>query len=68
MGEAGLDELRRVVVDDPVLRNRLLRATDRQAFIAAVLEVAHERGIEVAADDVTAGLDDARRRRLERWV
>jgi hypothetical protein len=68
MGEAGLDALRRMVVDDRLLRGRLLGHADRPSFIAEVVVLASERGIELTAEDVGNGLDQARRRRRERWV
>jgi hypothetical protein len=66
--EDGLDDLRRLVVDDPLLRDRLVSTSDRGAFITEVIDVAQERGIELSAEQVVEGLRAARRRRLERWV
>jgi hypothetical protein len=63
-----LDELRRLVIDDPRLRDRLLAAPDRDAFVADVVAVAHEQGIDLAADEVRAGLQAEQRRRFEQWV
>jgi hypothetical protein len=68
MGEDALDDLRRFVVDDRLLRDRLLSAPDRHAFVAEVISVAQERGIDLSTDDVVEGLRAARRRRQERWV
>jgi hypothetical protein len=68
MGEDALDALRRCVVDDRLLRGRLLAAPDRPAFVAEVTEVARERGIELSDDGVLEGLRAARRWRQERWV
>lgn len=68
MAEDPLADLRRIVVDDRLLRDRLLSAPDRQAFIVGVIEIAQERGLDVSADQVVAGLRAARLRRRERWV
>jgi hypothetical protein len=68
MGEHALEELRRLVVDDRHLRDRLLSAPDFDAFVLEVIEVARAREIELTAAEVVAGLNDARRLRLERWV
>jgi EAL domain-containing protein (putative c-di-GMP-specific phosphodiesterase class I) len=68
MGEDALDDVRRIVVDDRQLRDRLLGAPDRRAFIAEVVDVARERGIELTAEEVAGGLRSARLHRQERWV
>jgi Nif11 domain len=63
-----LDELRQLVIDDPGLRDRLLAAPDREAFVADVVAVADEQGIDLTADEVHAGLQAEQRRRFEQWV
>jgi hypothetical protein len=68
MGERALDELRRLVVDDRHLRDRLLSAPDHDAFVREVIEVARAFEIGLTAGEVVEGLNDARRGRLERWV
>jgi hypothetical protein len=68
MGEEPLEELRRLVVDDARLRDRLLSVTDRDAFVLEVIEVGRACGIEVSPVEVIEGLRGARRRRSERWV
>jgi hypothetical protein len=68
MASDPLDELRRIVVDDRRLIDRLSVISDRARFVAAVTEVASERGIELRDVGVREGLDAARRRRRERWV
>jgi hypothetical protein len=68
MGDTALDDLRGIVVDDRRLRDRLLSAPDRTTFIDLVVEVAAEQGIILSADDVVAGLAEARRQSRERWV
>jgi EAL domain-containing protein (putative c-di-GMP-specific phosphodiesterase class I) len=68
MSTSALEELRERLVDDPVVRSRLLSAGDRQAFIADVIAVAHQCGIDVSAEEIEAGLAAARQQRLARWV
>jgi hypothetical protein len=68
MASEPLEQLRRLVVDDPAVRRRLLPLTDRQSFVDGVLAVARENGIGLTADDIEAGLAAARRRRHARWV
>jgi hypothetical protein len=68
MENDALDDLRRLVIDDPALRGRLLSSPARQAFIDDVVDVAHEHGIDLSAEEVADALRTARRRSLERWV
>jgi hypothetical protein len=66
VADHGLDELRRMVVDDRALCERLVG--EREGFVAAVIAVASERGIELSAETIEAELRDTRRERLTRWV
>lgn len=68
MAETALDQLRRAVVDDPRLRERLLAAPSGEAFVAEVVDVARAHGIELSAAAVTEGLAAERRERRARWV
>jgi hypothetical protein len=68
MGNDALDDLRRLVVDDPALRALLLSAPDRQSFIDQVVGVARRNGIDLSSDEVAAGLRAARQQRHQRWV
>jgi hypothetical protein len=68
MEEDELQQLRLLVVDDPALRQRLLAVRDRGAFVTEVVVVAHERSLDVAADDVFDAIEKARRNRRQRWV
>jgi hypothetical protein len=68
MAESALDELRRAVVDDPRLRERLLAAPNHEAFIAEVINLARSRGIDLTPAAVSEGLAAARRDRRARWV
>jgi hypothetical protein len=68
MAEDALDELRRLVIDDRALRDRLLAASDRDTFVARVIALAREHGIALTPDAVAVGLDAARHERMLRWV
>lgn len=68
MANDSLDQLRRLVIDDAGLRERLLAVTGREAFVSAVTEVARERGIDLPSGAVVAALDHARRERRAQWV
>lgn len=68
MAENALEQLRRAVVDDRRLCERLLAAPTGEAFIAEVVELADARGIELTPAAVADGLAAARRDRWARWV
>ena len=68
MPAAALARFHEEVLADPDLQRRLLAEPDRRAFVALVVQLAHERGCEVEADDVEEGLLEARRTWLERWI
>lgn len=68
MVEDPLEALRRLVVDDGWLRARLLPLRDSDVFAAEVVDVARERGIDLASEQVVEGLRAARRAHLERWL
>jgi hypothetical protein len=63
-----LEALRRLVIDDRSLRERLLPLCDRDEFTAELVALARERGIELSSEQVMEGLGAAHRARLERWV
>jgi hypothetical protein len=62
-----VDRLRRLVFDDPRLRERLLAVGDAEDFSGLLAGVARDRGIALTPADVRVLLRDARRRRIERW-
>ncbi|HEX9994319.1 MAG TPA: Nif11 family protein [Acidimicrobiales bacterium] len=68
MGGDGLERLTAAVLADPALQQRLLAVPERPAFVAEVVAVAAERGLDVTPADVEAALVAARRAWLERWV
>jgi hypothetical protein len=60
--------LRRLVLQDRVLQQRLIGLGDRATFSAAAAEVARQRGLDLGPADVVAAIDQARRQWWERWV
>jgi hypothetical protein len=68
VGEEGLAALRAEVLADRGLQARLLAVPERAAFVAAVVDLAAELGLDVVPADVEAALAAARRSWLERWV
>lgn len=60
-----LEDLRRLVIDDPLLREQLL-AVAGQAFTDQLIEIGRRSGIAVSTEIVEAGLRDARRQWLMR--
>jgi hypothetical protein len=65
---AGLQSLTAIVVTDATLQRRLLATTSRDEFVALVVTIAGERGLQLDASDVHAELAARRRAHLERWV
>lgn len=63
-----LDRFRLRVLDDPALRAQLLAEEDPHRLAIRVVALAHVEGIDIALDDVHAGLDAARVRWLGRWI
>jgi len=61
--------LRSAVFTDEALQSRLREpATSADAFVARVVAVSAERGLDVAAADVEAAMAEGRRSWLERWL
>jgi hypothetical protein len=55
---------RTVVLDDPVLQQRLKTITEWEPFTAEAIAAADERNVDLTADD----LDAARRHELLGWL
>jgi hypothetical protein len=62
------EELRRLVVDDPGVRDRLLACGDRDEFVARLVQVADRHGIELSPELVVGELRATRASWFERWV
>jgi chorismate mutase len=65
---AEFELLGELVLDDDELLQRLLALTDRNAFAAAVAQVAASHGLRIGPAEVEAALVAARRAWLERWI
>jgi chorismate mutase len=65
---AEFELLGELVLDDDELLQRLLALTDRNAFAAAVAQVAASHGLSIGPAEVEAALVAARRAWLERWI
>ena len=63
-----LDRLRAAVLADPQLQQRLLAVRDRRAFVASVVAVAGELGLDVVAGDVEDALLQRRRAWYSTWI
>jgi hypothetical protein len=57
-----------VVLDDPILQERLRTIDDWERFTAEALEAARERGLELTADDFDAERRQALLGWLTRWA
>jgi hypothetical protein len=68
MSEEALEQFRRAVLDSPALQARLRETSDRQSFVALMLQLGGEHGYDFTAAEVEVALGAARREWLERWV
>lgn len=57
-----------IVLEEADLQDELRRCADRPAFVARVLERAHERGCALEQADVESALNAAASAWLMRWV
>ena len=70
MSRDGFERLRDAVLTDDSLQERL-RASSAHAngaFVAQVVEMGTERGLQIAYGDVEVAIAEARRRWAERWL
>lgn len=68
MSQQSFEELRRVVLADVALQQRLQREYDFQAFARLVVELGRERGFVLTSEDVEAARRSSHRAWLERWL
>ena len=68
MAADDLARLRADVLDDPGLQQRLLAVADRRQFVALVVGLAGERGLDVAAQDVDDAIAEGRRAWYSTWI
>jgi hypothetical protein len=65
---AALERFRQLVLDDLALQVELRDITDRELFVARVVQLGAERGCRMAGADVEDALRAGRRAWLERWL
>ena len=63
-----LARLREVVLADPDLQRRLLTAAGRRQFVALVVGLAADRGLDVSDRDVDDAVTESRRGWYSRWI
>jgi hypothetical protein len=63
-----LDAFRRAALADPALQRELRALADWPAFVAAVVRLARERGLDVAPDQLEAAARESRRAWVERHL
>jgi hypothetical protein len=63
-----LARLRAHVLSDPQLQHRLLAVPDRRQFVALVLSLAAERGLDIGAEDVEGAIVESRRAWYSTWI
>ena len=63
-----LARLRALVLADEGLQRRLFAAAEPEAFIAAVVSLAGEHGLDVTPTEVSWAIQDGRRNAVERWI
>jgi hypothetical protein len=63
-----LARLRELVLADPALQRRLLATAGRQEFVARVVALAAERGLDLKNREVDDALTERRREWYSRWI
>jgi len=68
MSQESFEQFRNVVLEDLSLQERLRVFTERDEFIASVVESGAERGFQFTAEDVSEAMNANRRGWIERWI
>lgn len=63
-----LHRLQAAVLADPRLQQRLLAVPDRRQFLTALVQLAGEQGLEVAAEEVESAIAERRRAWYSTWI
>lgn len=63
-----LEKLRRTVFRDEALQKDLQAISDREEFIARVLEIGKNRDLNFTEEDVLQAMNEQRRAWIERWI
>lgn len=68
MSKENLDQFCILVLGDLNLQNQLKILTDRNDFIARVIELGADNGFEISREDIENQMGENRRLWNERWV
>jgi predicted ribosomally synthesized peptide with nif11-like leader len=68
MSENGLEQFRRLVLQDEALQKQLRETAGRQEFVELMLRLGAERGYRFTAEEIEEALRESWRAWLERWV
>ena len=68
MSKENLNQFCISVLADLELQKQLRKLTDRDEFIAHVIELGKESGFEISREDVDSQLRENRRQWYERWI
>ena len=63
-----LEKLRTIVFQDESLQKDLQAISDREEFIARVLEIGRARDLNFTEEDVLQAMNEQRRAWIERWI
>jgi hypothetical protein len=68
MSKENLNQFCRLVLSDLNLQKQLKTLTERDDFIARVIELGAEKGFEILCEDIEFQLRENRRLWHERWI
>ncbi|HEY0426268.1 MAG TPA: Nif11-like leader peptide family natural product precursor [Pyrinomonadaceae bacterium] len=68
MSQENFEKFRQIVLEDLPLQESLRGFTERDEFVARVVETGAARGIEFTAEDVWEAMRENRRVWIERWI
>lgn len=68
MNRHAIERLRRCVLDDLDLQERLRVISGHDEFVKAVVELAGEQGLDLGAEEIEQEMNNARQSWLLRWL
>jgi hypothetical protein len=63
-----IEKLREIVLNDADLQAQLQEISERDEFIARVLEIGKNFGLEIESEDISEAMRESRRVWIERWI
>lgn len=63
-----LEKLRQIVFQDAALQTELQAISDREEFVARVLEIGRKSDLKFTEEDVSQAMNEQRRAWIERWI